>query len=54
VIPILDKKHVLGERLEVRIGKQGRLEYVIFKHPMLVLRRHVLLLEFFMPFPIER
>jgi hypothetical protein len=40
VIPIPDKKYALGERFEVKIGKQKRLKSFIFKHPMLIIRKH--------------
>jgi hypothetical protein len=54
VITILDKKHGLGERVEVRIGKQKNFKSFIFKHPMPIPRKHVLLLEFLLPLPIDR
>jgi hypothetical protein len=54
VIPIPHKKHVLGEGLEVKIGKQERLKSLILRHSMPTPKRHVLHLEFLMPFPIER
>jgi hypothetical protein len=54
MIPIPHKKHVLEKRLEVRIDKQKKLKSLIFKHPMLTPKRHVLLLEFLLPLPIER
>jgi hypothetical protein len=47
------KKHALGEILEVKIDKQKRLKYFILKHPMLIPRKHVLLLEILLLLPIE-
>jgi hypothetical protein len=45
---------VLGDRLEVMINKKKRLKYLILKHPVLSPKIHVLILEFFLPLPIER
>jgi hypothetical protein len=47
VIFIPNKKHAFEKRLEVKINKQKNSN---LKHP----RRHVLLLEFLLPLPIER
>jgi hypothetical protein len=42
------------KKLEVRIDKQEILKSLIFRHPMPIPKRHVLLLEFLLPLPIER
>jgi hypothetical protein len=54
VIPIPHKKHVPKDKLEVKIGKQEIFKSLILKHPMSTLKKHVLVLEFLLPFPIER
>jgi hypothetical protein len=54
VIPIPNNKHALEKKLEVQIGKQEKLKSLILKHPMLTTKIHVLLLEFFLPLPIEK
>jgi len=54
VIPIPQKKHTPGERIEVKIDKKERFKSLILKHPMSTQRRHVLLLEFLLPIPIKR
>jgi hypothetical protein len=50
MITTLNKKHALGHRIEVRIGKQEKFKTLILRHLMLILRKHVLLLEFLLPF----
>jgi hypothetical protein len=54
MIPIPHKKHAFGKKLKVRINKQKKLKSLIFKHPMLTPRKHVLFFKFLLPFPIER
>jgi hypothetical protein len=54
VIPIPHKKHTLGERIKVKIDMQERFKFLILKHLMPTRKRHVLLLEFFLPLPIKR
>jgi hypothetical protein len=54
VITILDKKNAPGHKFEVKINKHKKFKSLILRHLMLTLRKHVLLLEFLLPFPIER
>ncbi len=48
------KKHALGKGIKVKIDKQEKLKFLILIHLMHTPKRHVLLLEFLLPLPIER
>jgi hypothetical protein len=54
MITIPNKKHALKKKLKVKIDKQERLKFLIFKHQMPTPRRHMLLLEFLLPLLVER
>lgn len=54
VISISNKKHTLGQRLEIRISTHKNFKFLIILDPMLIPTRHVLIHKFLLTFPLKR